>query len=88
MEKSTADIFDAICEKTTHYKKPLAKFKSMLSNGTKGAKDPEVLTKVVMKAVTAKKPKRVYKCNHDIKVKMLSKMPAGFGDFVFMLLGK
>lgn len=88
MEKSIEQAFEAICEKTTHYKKPLTKFKSMLASGTKGAKEPEVLTKVVMKAVTAKKPKRVYKCNHDIKVKMLSKMPVGFGDFVFKLFGK
>ena len=67
MEKSIEQAFEAICEKTTHYKKPLTKFKSMLASGTKGAKKPEVLTKVVMKAVTAKKPKRVYKCNHNIK---------------------
>lgn len=88
MEKSTEQIFEVIYNKTSHYKKQLAKFKSMMSSSTNGAKDPEVLTKVVLKAVISKKPKRVYKCNHDLKVKMLSKMPTGFVDFIFKFIGR
>lgn len=86
MESSTAEIFAGICQKTTHYRGVLKKLSGMLEGGTKNAKDPKVLAKVVLRAAEAKRPKRVYQCNHDMGVKLLSKLPAGMVDGIFYML--
>ena len=55
----------------------------MLVNGTKNAKDTSVIAKVVYEAMTAKKPKRVYKSNHNLAVKFMSILPQGIIDTIF-----
>ena len=83
MEKSTADIFRAITEKSTHYRSILGKMESMLVDGTKNAKDPDVMAQVILRAVTAPKPKRIYSCNHNLGTKLMSHLPAGMVDAIF-----
>lgn len=83
MEKSTAEIFRAITEKSTHYRQILSKMESMLVDGTKNAKDPDVMAQVILRAATAQKPKRVYTCNHNLGAKLMSHLPAGMVDTIF-----
>lgn len=83
METGTADAFATICAKTTHYKRNLDKITPMLVNGTKNAKDTSVIAKVVYEAMTAEKPKRVYKSNHNLAVKFMSILPQGMIDTIF-----
>lgn len=88
MEKGASSNFERICANTTHYKKSLTKMSSLLGDETKSAKDPSILANVVLKAVTAKKPKRVYKVNHDFEVKFLSILPEGLIDKIFYMMFK
>lgn len=75
MENSTSAIFKAITDKSTHYKGVMKKMGPLLEGGTKNEKKPKVMTKVVVKTIDAKKPKRVYKSNHNLGVKIMSYLP-------------
>lgn len=74
MVNSTSAIFKAITDKSTHYKGVLKKMGPILEGGTKNAKNPKVMTRVVVKTIDAK-PKRVYKSNHNLGVKIMSYLP-------------
>ena len=88
MENSTSTIFKANTEKSTHYKGVLKKMGPLLEGGTKNAKDPKVMARVVVKAIEAKKPKRVYKSNHNLGVKIMSYLPQKMVDNIFYLMFK
>ncbi len=88
MESSTADIFRKITENSVHFRPVLEKMSTLLVNGTKNAKDPDCMAQVVVKAVMAKKPGRVYKCNHNLGVKLMSRLPAGWVDAIFYRMFK
>ena len=47
----------------------------LLEGGTKNAKKPKAMTRVVVKTIEAKKPKRVYKSNQNLGVKIMSYLP-------------
>ena len=83
MESSTADIFQKITEKSTHYKDILGKMGKLLINGTKNAKNPDCMAQITVQAATDAKPKRVYKCNHNLGVKIMSLLPMGCVDAIF-----
>lgn len=86
MEKSTAEIFVRIKNGSTHYKKILERMEPLMNIGKRNAKQPTIMAKVVLKAIEAKKPRRVYSCNHNIWVTLLSILPEGLIDKVFYVL--
>ena len=51
-------------------------------------KNPKVMTRVVVKTIEAKKPKRVYKSNHNLGVKIMSYLPHKMVDIIFYLMFK
>lgn len=85
---STSAIFKAITDKTTHYKGVMKKKRPLLEGGTKNAKTPKVMTRVVVKTIEAKKPKRVYKSNQNLGVKIMSYLPHKMVDIIFYLMFK
>lgn len=88
MEKSTTDIFTQITEKSVHYKAIFAKMTPLLANGTKNAKDPDIMARVAMRAITDRKPKNVYSCNLNSSMGFLSLLPAGLTDAIFYRMFK
>lgn len=88
MEKSTAPIFKRMNEKTTHYKKSLSKITPLLTGSTKKTKDVSIIADVTYRAINDKKPKRVYKKNHNMMVKIMSILPARLVDFIFYQMFK
>lgn len=88
MEKSTADQFSRLIATSAHFSDVLKKMEPLLVNGTKNAKDPDVMAEVTMKAITDRKPRRVYKCNHNIGTKLMSKLPSGLVDEIFYRMFK
>ncbi|MGN1413418.1 MAG: SDR family NAD(P)-dependent oxidoreductase [Anaerovoracaceae bacterium] len=83
MEQSTGEIFQRITENSVHFRGVLEKMRPLLLNGTKNAKDPDEMAKVVLKAVTDPKPKIVYSCNHNLGVKLMSVLPEPWIDQIF-----
>ena len=55
----------------------------MMVNATKNAGDPARLAALVGKAVRAKRPRRAYWIKNDLRVGLLSALPAGATDLVF-----
>lgn len=83
MTNSTAAYFERLTGQTTHYGRIYRKLSPLMVNATKNPKAPAELAKIVKKAALCANPRRVYKFNHDLRVKALSVLPAGIADFVF-----
>ena len=49
-------------------------------------KNPKVMTRVVVKTIEAKKPKRVYKSNQNLGGKIMSYLPHKMVDIIFYLM--
>ena len=60
----------------------------LLEGGTKNAKNPKVMTRVVVKAIEAK-PKRIYISNHNLGVKKVYyHLHQKMADTIFYLIFK
>ena len=86
MEKSTEEIFFRIKNNSTHYEKILERMEPLMNIGKRNAKQPEIMAEAVLKAIEAKKPKRVYSCNHNFLVTLLSTLPERLTDRIFYFL--
>ena len=83
MQAGVTSQFEKMVDETKMYKKELMKMKNIMTGELDKAKPAEIFAKTFAKAVTAKKPKRVYKVNNSFKMKMLTLLPAGVQDFAF-----
>ena len=88
MEKSTAAVFEQIKKNSTHYQAVLEKMSPMLQEGTKNAKEPDTMARVVMRAIKDPKPKNVYSCNHNLSMKFMSCLPSKWVDAIFYRMFK
>ena len=88
MENFTSAIFKAVTDKSIHYKGVMKKKGPLLEGGTKNAKKPKVMTRVVVKTIEAKKSKSVYKSNQNLGVKIMSYLPHKMVDIIFHLMFK
>ena len=86
MEKSIEPIYKKIVASSTHYRSVLEKMEPVLGLGTLILKEPDVMAKVVVKAVTARKPRNVYSCNHKPAIKLMSVLPGKWRDKIFYYL--
>ena len=83
MQKGITSQFEKVVKETKMYKAPLTKMKNIMTTELGKAKPTEIFAKVFVKAATTKKPKRVYKVNNSLKMKMLSSLPSSVQDFAF-----
>ena len=60
----------------------------MLQEGTKNAKEPDTMARVIMRAIKAPKPKNVYSCNHNLSMKFMSCLPSKWVDAIFYQMFK
>lgn len=88
MQGSAGSMLDGIIAISTHYKAILEKTRSMSESMTGIAKDPVILAKKVYRAMTAKRPKLVYRANNNLWQRFLSAMPERVQDFVYRLVLK
>ena len=88
MTASTGPTFDRLVESSEHFPGIYRRLKPLMTNATKNAGDPERLAALVGKAVHAKRPRRAYWIKNDLRVGLLSALPAGAIDLVFRLFLK
>ena len=86
MEKSIGPIYQKIVDSSTHYRSVFKKMEPILSLGTILLREPDVMAKVVVKALTARKPRNVYSCNHNPAIKLMSVLPGKWIDVIFYYL--
>lgn len=82
MAARVTDDFDGLYNRTKYHKDYLKKFKARMDMFTKTGKSPDVMAKVVLKAVKASHPKKIYRCNHTIIVKIFSMLPEWIIDLI------
>lgn len=75
--------FDEMVKNTEMYKAPLVKMQKIMVDELKKAKPAEIFAKTYIKAVISKKPKKYYKTNNSLKMKLLSAMPSAIQDWAF-----
>lgn len=83
MTASTGTTFDRLVETSERFSGIYRRLKPMMVNATKNAGDPARLAALVGKAVRAKRPRRAYWIKNDLRVGLLSALPAGATDLVF-----
>ncbi len=83
MTSSTGPTFDRLVETSEHFSGIYGRLKPLMVNATKNAGDPARLAALVGKAVRAKRPRRAYWIKNDLRVGLLSALPAGAIDLVF-----
>ena len=83
MQAGVSNQFEKLEENTKLYKKQLSKMQGMMTKKKEKAKPAEIFAKVYMKAVTSRHPKRYYKTNNSLKMKMLAFMPTAMQDWAF-----
>lgn len=83
MQAGVTNQFDEMVNNTKMYKKPLSKMQKMMTGELEKAKPAEIFAKTYIKAATSKKPKKFYKVNNSLKMKILSIMPSCMQDWVF-----
>lgn len=83
MTHGTVPAFEAVTAATTHFESAYRKLYPLLAGATKHPIPPERIADVVWRALTARRPRRYYNVKQDIRVKLLSRLPAGLTDFIF-----
>ena len=83
MQTGVTRQFEDVVNNTKIYKKELSKMQNMMVSELVKAKPAEIFAKTYIKAVTSKKPKRYYKTNNSLKMKMLGFMPTAMQDWAF-----
>lgn len=77
--------FDWLLKETIRYKRILTLMRGLVVGELKKAKDPEVFASVFERAAFSPHPRRYYRVNNSIKMKLLSILPAPMQDWVFRL---
>lgn len=83
MQSGVTHQFDDMVNNTKMYKKPLSKMQKMMTGELEKAKPAEIFAKTYMKAALSKRPKKFYKTNNSLKMKLLSAMPTRMQDWIF-----
>lgn len=83
MQGGITSQFEKVVEETKLYKEPLANMKKMMTSELDKAKPTTKFEKVFEKAITKKKPKKIYSINNSFKMKILSALPRGMQDWAF-----
>lgn len=77
--------FDKLINETVRYKRILTLMRGLVVGELKKAKDPEVFASVFEKAAFSPRPRRYYRVNNSIKMKLLSVLPSFIQDWIFRL---
>jgi NAD(P)-dependent dehydrogenase (short-subunit alcohol dehydrogenase family) len=88
MTAGTGPEFDRLVDSSEHFAGIYKKLRPMMVNATKNAADPARLAALAVKAAHAKRPRRVYWISNDLRVGLLSALPAGAIDLVFRIFGR
>lgn len=83
MESGTQDVFNKTVDNSKLFKSVLKKMQVLMEKNTGGAKDPLVLAKTIVKAMTAKKPKLQYSSNRSQSQKFMSSLPEKLQDRIY-----
>lgn len=83
MTGSTVPQFEKIKATTTHFGRQYNKLSPLMAGATARPMPPERIAKTVLKALTARRPRRAYNVGQDMRVKLLTLLPAGLTDFIF-----
>ncbi|MCQ2430160.1 MAG: SDR family NAD(P)-dependent oxidoreductase [Clostridia bacterium] len=83
MTSGTVPAFERIMQTTTHFEKSYRTLSPLMVGATKHPTEPEVIADAVLRALTKKRPRRYYNIRQDVRVKLLSALPAGLTDFIF-----
>lgn len=85
MTKNTVPDFEKLLDTTKHFGKTYKKLYPLMTGATKNPLPPEKIAKKVLLALTKKHPKKYYNIHQDIRVKLLSILPAGLTDWIFRM---
>ena len=83
MTSGTVPQFERIRETTSHFSKTYGRLYPLMVGATKHPIPPELIAEKVAGALTKRRPKRAYNIRQDIRVKLLTMLPAGLTDFIF-----
>ena len=83
MQGGITSQFEKVVNDTQLYKESLSKMRNMMTSELGKAKPTTKFEKVFEKALTKKKPKRIYSINNSFKMKILSALPRGMQDWAF-----
>lgn len=83
MTGSTLPQFERIKATTTHFSVQYRKLYPLMAGATAHPMPPERIASTVLRALTARRPRRAYNVGQDIRVKLLSLLPARLTDRIF-----
>lgn len=85
MTHGTVPAFEQICRTTIHYARAYQRLLPLMTGATAHPLSPDRIADTVFRAVSGKHPKRYYNIGQDIRMKLLSCLPAPVIDFIFRL---
>ncbi len=88
MVAGTTDVFNKTVEDSKLFKEVLVQMQVLMEKNTGAAKDPAILAKVVLKAMTDKKPKLHYSANRSKPQQFLSSLPEKWQDAIYFKMMK
>ena len=88
MQGGVMGQFETLVSTTKHYKVPLNKMKHIMTKELDKAIGPKRFVKVIMKAVTKRRPKYFYNVHRSFKMRLLSSLPDRLQDFIYSVYFK
>lgn len=85
MTAGTVPQFERLLETSVHFKEAYRKLYPLMAGATKHPTPPDRIAEKVAEALTVSRPKRYYNLHQDLRVKLLSLLPAGMVDLIFRL---
>lgn len=88
MQNGITKQFETLTGETRYYKPSLMKMQKLMQNELKRASDPQKAAKIVYRAASVKSPRKIYRINNSLKMKLLSALPYGLQDLLLSLFLK
>lgn len=82
MQKNVTNQFNELLQETHLFKRPLLRMKKLMDGELKKAKNSQKIVGIFKKAIFSKRPKKVYRANNSLKMKILSALPPFLQDFI------
>ncbi len=83
MQGGVIGLFEQTRDSSELFRDNIERGRSMAEQGIGGAKDPAVLSGIIHKALTVRKPRLVYKVNLNRKLQFLSALPRRWQDLIY-----
>lgn len=75
--------YDTLIENTKYFKSPLTTLKGMMTKELKKTNDPKIISKLILKILTKKKPKICYRVKNSFALRFVNSLPEKWQDKIY-----